>query len=230
MKKGHIIIVLSFLLFVILATAYSYSKYVTDVHADAEMLIAKWNISVNGCPGDESGVIECSTVVDGDDYIVNLLIGNEEEEGGKRIISYSANSNSPGSSYVKSGLFSPGTTGTFDLIIKPNDTDVSFSYNIVFKSLQRYDENGNKIDYTNPNITMTVNGTAMQPGVAGNNSVSGTIRLSEFQNNSSYELKLPIKVVWAYTENNSETDTDLGMSIGDPSLFVPFEITFTQIR
>ena len=85
MKKGHVIILLSFLLLLVLAGAYSYSKYTTDVTGNAEIKIAKWNISVNGCPGDESGAIECSTSTEGNDYTVNVVVGNDST---KQIITF----------------------------------------------------------------------------------------------------------------------------------------------
>lgn len=223
MKKGHVILLLSFLLLLVLAGAYSYSKYTTDVLGIAEMKVAKWNISVNGCPGDNSGVIECSTSVEGDDYVVNLLIGNNDD---KTIITYAGNQNLT-NSYVRPGLFSPGTTGTFDLVIKPNDTDVSFDYEIVFNKLQRYDDEGNKVDYDNPNIELEVNGVTITPGARGN-TITGTMLLSDFSGNASFERKLSFRVIWNYDEDVNEEDTNLGMSSDDPKMLIPFEITFRQ--
>ena len=223
MKKGHVIILLSFLLLLALAGAYSYSKYTTNVNGNAEIKIAKWNISVNGCPGDESGAIECSASVEGDDYVVNLLVGNNSE---KTIIAYEENQTVT-NSYVKPGLFSPGTTGSFDLVIKPNDTDVSFSYEIVFNKLQRYNDAGEKIDYDNPNIVLEVDNQEITPG--SSSSITGTMLLNDFKGDPTYERRLDIKVVWNYDATINDEDTKLGMSAEDPKMFIPFVITFTQI-
>lgn len=222
MKKGHVIILLSFLLLLVLAGAYSYSKYTTDVTGNAEIKIAKWNISVNGCPGDESGAIECSTSTEGNDYTVNVVVGNDST---KQIIAYEQNQNVT-NSYVRPGLFSPGTTGTFDLVIKPNDTDVSFDYEIKFNTLQIYDANGDKKDFNDPNIVLKVDDQVITPGSTA--TINGTMLLNDFKNNASYERRLVIKVIWNYVENQNTEDTELGMSSGIPKLFVPFEITFTQ--
>ena len=92
---------MSFLLLIVLAGAYSYSKYTTDVTGSAEIKIAKWNISVNGCPGDESGAIECSTSTEGNDYTVNVVVGND----GSKQISTGMNALSDGlEKYNKEGI------------------------------------------------------------------------------------------------------------------------------
>ena len=209
MKKGHVILILSFLLVIFLAGAYSYSKYSTEVSGDAHVDIAKWNITVNGCPVEGTSTnTNCGkeiTSADGSTYTVDFAITGSD-------ITYD-NSNSN----VAPGKISPGSDGSFKIRIKPNDTDVSFSYSIVFGDMD-----------TTADITISYNNTEIETDDA----ITGTINLNDFSGNSSYEVDLDIDVTWNYHDDdeNNKKDTELGMSGDNPILYIPVTVTFTQIK
>ena len=209
MKKGHVILILSFLLVIFLAGAYSYSKYSTEVSGDAHVDIAKWNITVNGCPVEGTSTNpncgKAITSADGTTYTVDFVVTGSD-------ITYD-NSNSN----VADGKISPGSDGSFKLRIKPNDTDVSFSYSIVFGAME-----------TAADITISRNGTPITSG----SPITGTLNLNDFSGNSNYELDLDVDVTWNYHDDkeNNKKDTELGMSGDNPVLNIPVTITFTQIK
>lgn len=205
MKKGYVVIILSFLLIVFLAGAYSYSKYTTELEGEANVSIAKWNITVNGCPNSESD--NCNkeeTSADGTTYTVDFAIN------GSDLVYDDSNNN------VRPGKISPGSNGMFTIRIKPNNTDVTFSYNISFGELE-----------TNADIVLKHNGNVLGEGSA----IEGVMNLSDFHDDPDYELTLEIQVLWIDHDDkiHNQYDAELGMN-RTSKLLVPITAVFTQVK
>lgn len=79
----------------------TYGKYLTSAEANAELTIARWSILVN------------------DQDIVNNSNFTEAV-----VPTFNGTSN------INSNVIAPTSTGSFDLVINANDTDVSFTYTI----------------------------------------------------------------------------------------------------
>ncbi len=180
------------ILFVILLTITAY--VLTDSFAlfesDADFVvnsdIGKWEIDVNG-----SLINETSTFM-----ISNVHVDSD--------------------SNVRENLFAPGTQGYFDIVINPNDTDVSIYYEIVCRT-----------DYiTNNQITLTRIENVNKPDLiyTAEYTYAGVIPLSEIKNNVSTTIRFYI--TWNNNENNNEIDSLYGTSSDE--FEIPIEITFRQ--
>ena len=148
--------------------------------------IGKWEISVNDSMINESNTFTISNV------------------------KVSSDSN------VREDYFAPGTSGYFDIVIDPNDTDVSIYYEIVCRtdfiinrqiSLTRI-ENVGKPDLTN-----------IAPYT-----YAGIIPLADIKNGVTTTIRF--YVTWTNNDNNNETDSLYGSSSAD--FEIPMEITFRQ--
>lgn len=208
MKKGYIVVILSFLLIMFLAGAYSYSKYTTELEGEANVSIAKWNITVNGCPveGEETSE-NCGkeeTSASGDTYTVDFAVTGDD-------VSYLNSNNN-----VRPGKISPGSNGTFVIKIKPNDTDVTFRYQISFGELDT--ESDIVLKYDDEVLTT-------------DSMIEGEVKLSDFSGNADYEIPIEIAVEWINHDDleNNKNDTELGMR-ETPILFVPITAVFTQVK
>lgn len=119
---------------------------------------------------------------------------------------------------VRSDYFAPGTTGFFDIVIDPGDTDVSIYYEIVCRtdriqnpqiSLTRIENVGKQ----NPNLTIVAPFTH-----------AGVISLSEIANHTPTRIRF--HVAWTNSENNNVIDSLYGSS--SATFDIPMEITFRQ--
>ncbi len=211
-KKVNILIILSFLFILMLGGAYSYSKYVSDVTGVASADVANWNITVNNCnivnPDKNNATCFDETIDDVNNTVTLNKNFNIED------FSYS-NNNNPN---VVDNKIAPGSSGVFELVIKPNDTEVSLKYTL---KVSLKDENDSiRIFRSSPNsndkVEMEVDG------------YQNLILYDE--NNVNYEEKILIYIDWINDESgvNDEKDTLIGTSGSVPKLEIPVEIVFEQ--
>ena len=121
-----------------------------------------------------------------------------------------------GDNNVRENYFAPGTSGYFDIVIDPNDTDVSIYYEIVCRTDR----------ITNPQISLTRIENVDKPDLinVGEYSYAGVIPLSDIQNDVTTTIRF--HVTWTNNENNNEIDSLYGSS--SATFDIPMEITFRQ--
>lgn len=220
-KKIGVLIILSFLFILVFGAAYSYSKYNTNVSGAATADVANWNITVNDCdivnPDKDDATCFKETVnAEDNTVVVNKNFGITD-------FTYTNNSNPD----VVDHKIAPGSSGTFKIKIKPNDTQVSIRYTLdvsVAKDndsivLYRSDPNGtNKVpmeEYGYQGLLQyTENGFVYADS-------KGNIRPTE-------SIEFIIYVEWANDEKNNSIDTEIGTSSTSPVLDIPVSILFEQ--
>ena len=209
--KGKLLIILTFLFAVIILGSYSYSKYRSDITGEAKTDVAKWNISVNGCY-----IAKPSNNSDSTCYLetVNQSTGAVTVVRNFKITEFVINNNGNGN--VVDGKIAPGSSGTFNIKIKPNDTEVSFRYTI-----------NSHIEDDNLSLSYSIKGpgdTDYRPMPA-----TGYVgRIDYSASNTNYEEVISFKVDWINDENHNKEDTVIGTKSIDPKLEIPVEITFEQ--
>lgn len=212
-RKIKVLIVLSFLFIVILTGSYAYSKYRSDVNGVANLNIANWHITVNGCDivnPDESNT-DCFTpeVVDDEDNVIKVARNFSVTE-----FTYNNNNNNN----VVDNKIAPGSSGTYKIKIKPNDTEVSIKYHLTAS-----------LEIPNDSIKLYIKG----PNDASRRELTsagydGIILYSS--NNGNYTEELTVYVDWLNAQDGStdERDTVIGTNGSDPKLVMPVEILFEQ--
>jgi len=226
-RKGRILFLLSFLFLAILFMSVSYSKYISRIDGNAEATIAKWNISVNDCRittnetlEDDDVCVVTKTDSEGNSYQTSFLITGDD-------VSYNDED-----AHVVDGKIAPGSSGYFHIRIQPNDTDVSFSYQI------NLGDTKTEADITLAVIEDNGDGTTKTTEFSVDKAYEGVINLEDFTGNASYEKDIKIQVVWDAhldetdedkIENYNKNDTELGMSDELPTLDIPITIIFKQL-
>lgn len=180
------------ILFVVLLsiTAYELSVSFALFESEKEFIvnsdIGKWEISVN-------------------DDLIN-------ETNSFTISNVTVNSDSN----VRENYFAPGTSGYFDIVIDPNDTDVSIYYEIVCRT-----------DYiTNTQIALTRIENVGKSDLINVRefTYAGVIPLADIKNGDITTIRFYI--TWTNNENNNQIDSLYGNSSED--FEIPMEITFRQ--
>ena len=220
-KKVRLLLILSFLLILVLGAAYSFSKYSTAISGTASADISKWNITVNDCNivnPDKSNTSCFAETVNTEDNTVTVNKNFNISE-----FTYSNNNNAD----VVDSKIAPGSSGTFKITIKPNDTQVSIKYKLNVAlgkanssiSLFRSDPNS-----TNK-VPMETDGfeDILQYSDQGFTYVdaNGVTR-------SASEIVFIIYVDWINDEKNNDIDTEIGTSSTAPVLDIPVSINFEQ--
>ena len=221
-KKVNVLLLLSFLFILILGAAYSYSKYNTEASGVASADVANWEITVNGCdvvnPPDKNNTDCFVGELDADGKVLSTVKNFEAGE-----IGYESN----GNQNVVSTKLAPGSSGSFKVTIKPNDTEVSIKYTLDVSILK---ENSSiKIYRSDPNKN---NKIAMETDGYVNYmyySDDGFYYLDEDNNKQdAEEITFIIYIDWLNDESNNEADTEIGTSGTAPILEVPVNILFEQ--
>lgn len=186
MKKVLIIVSSILLLFTFTQIMKSFGVFQTIYSEDNDLNIAKWHINVN-----------------------NYDLNNTENTFYIDNITYRNNSG------VVAGRFAPGVTGEFLLEIDPNDTEVSFQYNLSI------DLSGSQYSQIHIDSIEGVNNTNL---VLNNGVYSRVFTLSEIQNEKVDTIKVTFS--WDNNDVNNESDSELGMS--DGNFNIPINISFSQ--
>jgi len=119
-------------------------------------------------------------------------------------------------SNVREDLFAPGTSGYFDVVIDPNDTDVSIYYEIVCRT--DYITNNqirlNRIENVGKSDLINI----------ADYTYAGVIPLSDIKNGDITTIRFYI--TWDNNDNNNLVDSLYGTS--SANFEIPMEITFKQ--
>ncbi len=155
------------------------------------------------------------------EIVVNSDIGRWDilvnEESINEITTFSvSNINVSGDNNVKANYFAPGTSGYFDIVIDPGETDVSIYYEIVCRTDR----------ITNPQIQLTRIENVGKPDLTtvAPYTHAGIIPLSDINNNVITRIRF--HVTWTNNDNNNEVDSLYGSS--SATFDIPMEITFRQ--
>ncbi len=172
MKEYRTIILLGLTsLLLVFGIAYTRSRLVANIDTSQNAVLAKWNITLNN-------TLITQTMSD------TIALGN---------ITWT-------NSHANPEKVAPGSSGIVDLVINPQDTQVSFRYDITFT-----DHN------VDPNVLLTItnmsaNGNNLIHTAA--NTYTGIFPLSEIENHQTKVITIYIS--WLNDENNNETDTQVG--------------------
>lgn len=148
--------------------------------------IAKWNILINETNINES---------------INFNIDNFQIDE---------------NTTVKSGKIAPGTTGYFDIVIDPSDTEVSFRYDLTI------DNSELSSSFTIEQIEETNGFTIIRTSV---NTYSNIITLADIKNGVKNNIRVHIK--WQNNEENNDSDTEIGLN-KEYFLNIPITINVSQ--
>ena len=155
------------------------------------------------------------------DFIVNSDIGRWDiyvnDDSINEITEFSvSNIHVSGDNNVKADYFAPGTTGYFDIVINPGETDVSIYYEIVCRTdlIQ------------NPQISLTRIENIGKPDLinVAPFTHAAVIPLSDISNGVVTTIRF--HVTWANNENNNEVDSLYGSS--SATFDIPMQITLRQ--
>ena len=186
MKRWLIILFVIFFTITLYVIGDSFALFETEREIVTNTDIGKWNIEVN------------------DQTINNTTTFNV------------SNIHVSGDANVRSNYFAPGTSGYFDIVIDPGDTEVSIYYEIVCRTDM----------ITNPQISLTRIENIDKPDLTYVREFThaGIIPLSDIQNNDITRIRF--YVTWANNDNNNEIDSLYGSS--SATFDIPMEITFKQ--
>ena len=188
MKKHIMVLAPFFFLIGIYLLIGSYGLFESERTNTSQIDIAKWQVKVN----DDSINGSVST------FTVDNINWNSSPN-------------------VKEGKVAPGGTGYFDIVIDPNDTDVSIIYNITF-DFSNLDEDQFVIDeiieLDNKPIVHTDTYT-----------YSNIITLDDINDNETNTIRVYIS--WVNDENNNEKDSNLG-KVYNNSIEIPITVEILQ--
>lgn len=172
MKQYRMIILLGLTsLLLVFGIAYTRSRLVAAIDTEQDAVLAKWNITLNN-------TLITQTMTD------TIALGN---------ISWTNDHANP-------EKVAPGSKGIVDLVINPQDTQVSFRYDITFTdhnvdpdillTITNMSANGNDLIHTAPNT------------------YTGIFPLSDIEDHQTKTITINIE--WINDELNNETDTQVG--------------------
>ena len=166
-----------------------YALFYSNLESHVQLEKGIWNITING---------ENITTGIEKEFVINLM-------------------NTTQSDYVKPGKLAPGLTGCFEMLINPEDTNVSIKYDIILdqeelvasnliKSVEEI-ESGYKLIQTDKNT------------------YTGLISLEDIKNGAKHRIKIEIE--WVDDRLNDESDTEIGKN-GIDKLQIPIKIHASQ--
>lgn len=152
-----------------------YAVFYSEVDANVQLENGTWNIKINGT--------QISTGV--------------EEKFNINQISTTQNS------HVKPNKLAPGLSGSFEIEVNPEDTNVSIKYDIIL--------NEEELGQTNLKIKSVQEIENENPLIkTGTNTYTGIILLDDIKNGTKHKIKVEIE--WKDDETGDETDTIMGMN------------------
>ncbi len=148
--------------------------------------IGKWEITVNDT------AVNSSTTFD----VTNVSVSGEEN--------------------VEENLFAPGTSGYFDVVINPNDTDVSIRYDLTYRD----DMIQNRNIYIS-NVEVVEGEDVIQ---TGEKTYAGVISLQDILDDEQVVIRFYI--VWRNEDTNNDVDSLYGSN--SMQFEIPITINFIQ--
>lgn len=190
LKKILIIISLICLIITIYQVVSVYAVFYSELSGTLNANLAKWNIIVN-----ETDIVKTTT----EEFVIDTLSTTENV-------------------HTNDGKFAPGATGSFEITIKPMDTQVSV----------RYDISINQSNIENQKI-MLFSVEEIDKGntlvKTGENTYTGIIPLEDIT--EEYTNNIKITFVWENDETNNEQDSILGTT-PDLKVQIPVTVVVTQ--
>lgn len=172
LKKLLFLLIMCVIVLLIYKIIDIYAVFHSEVEANVKLQNGIWNITINGT--------QITTGVE-TQFVIDEISTTEND-------------------YVKPGRLAPGLSGSFELAISPEDTNVSV----------RYDVTLNQEELGNSNLKIK----SIQEVEQGHeliktaeNTYTGIIPLEEINNGIIHKMK--VEVEWA-DDGNDESDTQLG--------------------
>ena len=167
-----------------------YAVFHSEVEANVKLENGVWNITVNGT--------QITTGVE-TEFVVNQISTTENE-------------------HVKPGTLAPGLSGTFEMAINPEDTNVSVRYDITLNEEELGDTN-----LQIKSIKEVENNYQLMK--TGENMYTGIIPLQDIQNGIIHKIQMEIE--WIDDGLNNEADSELGKDGAQP-LQIPITVHVIQ--
>ena len=167
-----------------------YAVFHSEVEANVKLENGVWNITVNGT--------QITTGVD-TEFVVNQISTTEND-------------------HVKPGTLAPGLSGTFEMAINPEDTNVSVRYDITLIEEELGDTNLQikSIKEVENNYQLIKTGENMYTGI---------MPLQDIQNGIIHKIQMEIE--WIDDGLNNEADSELGKDGAQP-LQIPITVHVIQ--
>lgn len=167
-----------------------YAVFHSEVGANIQFVNGVWNISVNGTQITKGTETQ---------FIIDQITTTENN-------------------HVKPGTLAPGLSGSFDVVINPEDTNVSVRYDVTLNQ-EELGSSNLKIK----SILEIQNGYELIK--TAENTYTGIMTLHEIQNGIIHKLR--VEVEWADDGSDDENDTELGK--GDiQQLQIPISVHVIQ--
>ena len=167
-----------------------YALFHSEMEGNVQFKNGIWNITVNG--EDITKGTEAG-------FVINLIDTTEND-------------------YVKPGKLAPGLSGSFEILINPEDTNVSVRYDI---TLNQEELGGSNLAIKS--IEEVEKGYELLK--TAENTYTGVIPLADITNGVNHKIKLEIE--WRDDGMNNESDTQIGKN-ETHQLQIPITVHATQ--
>lgn len=167
-----------------------YAVFHSEVEANVKLENGVWNITVNGT--------QITTGVE-TQFVVNQISTTEND-------------------HVKPGTLAPGLSGTFEMAINPEDTNVSVRYDITLNEEELGDTN-----LQIKSIKEVENNYQLMK--TGENMYTGILPLQDIQKGIIHKIQMEIE--WIDDGLNNEADSELGKDGAQP-LQIPITVHVIQ--
>jgi len=150
-----------------------YALFHSEMEGNVEFKNGTWNITING---------ENITTGDNTEFVIEQIDTTQND-------------------YVKPGKLAPGLSGSFEIAINPQDTNVSVRYDI---TLNQEELGGSNL--TIKSIEEVEKGYELIK--TAENTYTGVIPLQDITNGTSHKIKMEVE--WQDDGLNNESDTEIG--------------------
>lgn len=152
-----------------------YAVFHSEMEANVELKNGIWNITVNG---------EKITTGVETEFVIDQIETTQDV-------------------HVKPGKLAPGLSGSFEIVINPENTDVSLRYDITL--------NQEELKNSNLKIKSIQEIEKSYPLIkTAENTYTGIISLDDIKNGTTHKIKMEVE--WIDDEIYDESDTELGKS------------------
>lgn len=191
-KSKKILLILSIIMMIITIgqIANVYALFYSEAKGTAQEKLGKWYITVNNTD-ISSGITQPFTINQ-----FNIIPNT----------------------HTKTGKFAPSMQGDFEIIINPNDTEVSVRYDL---EIDKSALDGNKISIVSVQ-EIGENNTLVE---TQENVFTGIISLNEIRNDITNTIKITFN--WENDETNNDKDTQLGTE-ANSKIKIPIILTVSQ--
>lgn len=191
-NKKKLLILICAIIFIILIyeIIHIYAVFHSEMEANVQLKNGTWNINVNGT--------QISKGVDAT-FVIDKISTSQNE-------------------HVENNKLAPGLSGSFNIKINPENTDVSIIYDITL----------NEEKLTNSSLQIkTIKETEVGNTLTqtGENTYTGVILLEDIKKGTTNTIEMEVE--WIDDENNNEEDTKLG-STYDSKLSIPVKVHVSQ--